>query len=64
MDSIDFQIDTPAGTFTSFTEAAAAGYPIACEAFALCTNAATVALPHPVLTAVPSCDRCAAKLSS
>lgn len=31
---------------------------IACEWFAMCTNAATHVEPHPVLTAVPACDRC------
>ena len=55
-----YEIQLPNGTtVSSFTEAAEAGFPIACEWFAGCTNAATHAEPHPVLTAVPTCDRCA-----
>lgn len=32
---------------------------IGCEQFARCANDATALLPHPILTYVPTCDRCA-----
>jgi hypothetical protein len=32
-----------------------------CEWFALCTNAATQLVSHPILGDVPACDRCAAR---
>jgi hypothetical protein len=32
-----------------------------CEWFALCDNEATGVYRHPILGAVPICDRCAAK---
>ena len=53
-----YEVETPAGTFPSFAEAAEAGYPVACGYFALCENAAEGAIPHPVLDAVPACRRC------
>lgn len=57
-------IDLPNGeTVDGFRAAAAAGYPCRCEQFAACTNAATVVLAHPVLGAVPTCDRCAARVA-
>jgi hypothetical protein len=34
-----------------------------CEWFALCTNQAAGVVEHPVLGQVPTCQRCAAKLS-
>lgn len=58
------QIETPAGTVGSPVEAADAGYPIACQAFALCENVATTILPHPILTAVLACERCAIRLEA
>jgi hypothetical protein len=30
-----------------------------CQWFALCTNPATVIVPHPILGDVPACIRCA-----
>lgn len=33
--------------------------PQVCEWFALCENPATGTTPHPILGAVPTCDRCA-----
>lgn len=38
------------------------GDPIPCVLFLLCTNDATVLLPHPILDATPACERCAVKL--
>jgi hypothetical protein len=35
-----------------------------CQWFALCTNNATTALPHPVLGSVPTCDHCAARVEA
>lgn len=32
-----------------------------CEWFALCDNEATTEMPHPILGAVPICERCKAK---
>lgn len=59
-----YSIDLPNGErVDSFQAAADAGYPCACEAFALCTHAATTALPHPILGSVPACDRCAERLA-
>lgn len=55
--------ETPAGTFDSPQACTDAGYPLACQAFALCDRAATVVLRHPALTAVLACDRCAERLS-
>jgi len=34
-----------------------------CEWFALCTNPATKTRPHPILGAVPICDRCDARIA-
>lgn len=59
MPALAFSIDTPAGTFDSFEESSAAGYPIACAWFARCPNEAVVAISHPVLDAVPCCQSCA-----
>jgi hypothetical protein len=35
------------------------GMILGCEQFARCGDKATQLLPHPILTYVPSCDRCA-----
>lgn len=51
-------------SFPSFTAAADAGFPVSCQWFARCENAADVALSHPVLDAVPTCNRCAAKVEA
>lgn len=59
-DEITIEIETPAGTFGSLTEAAEHGYPIACQWFAKCDHQATVMEPHPILGAVPTCERCSA----
>lgn len=61
--SIPAEVTVEGVSYPSFEAARDAGYPFACEAFALCENAATVALRHPVLTAVPACDRCAEKIA-
>ena len=37
---------------------------IACQAFALCENAATGVIAHPILDYVPCCERCARRLES
>lgn len=58
---MNYTIETPGGIFNSFSEAEQAGYPIACKVFALCENAASEAISHPILTAVPACQRCADK---
>ena len=34
-----------------------------CEWFALCGNVPTQMVPHPILGAVPTCDRCATRAS-
>lgn len=61
---IDATYDLPNGsTVSSPEEAAERGYPIACAAFALCENAATRTVSHPILGGYPSCERCAAKLA-
>lgn len=39
-----------------------ASHNVACQSFALCDRAAEGAYPHPVLTAVLSCKRCADRL--
>lgn len=65
MSDVAYTVDLPDGrSVESFTAAAEAGYPFACEWFALCENPADVALPHPVLTAVPTCNRCAARYAA
>lgn len=48
-------------TFRGFLAIAAeAKLPLACEWVLLCTNEATLRVPHPVITAgVPTCQRCA-----
>jgi hypothetical protein len=33
-----------------------------CAWWAMCTNAATTTLPHPIIGEVPICDRCKAKV--
>lgn len=58
---MDYSIETPVGIFNSFAEAEEAGCPIACAVFVLCDRPASVVMPHPVLTAVPACERCADK---
>ena len=35
-----------------------------CQQFALCDNAATELVPHPILGAVPSCSRCFQRLTA
>lgn len=35
------------------------GMILSCEQFANCDNKASQLMPHPILTYVPSCDRCA-----
>lgn len=35
---------------------------VVCGWFALCDNTATTVEPHPILTLVPICDRCRAKV--
>lgn len=63
--SIQTLITLPDGTTVETPEQAeAAGYPVTCEAFALCTNAASVLTSHPILGAYPACERCAARLAA
>lgn len=59
-DEIMIEIETPDGTFGSLAEAADHGYTFTCEWFARCQRNATTLEPHPVLGAVPTCDRCSA----
>lgn len=62
--SVPVEVEGPDGvSYPSFAAIAEAGYPVRCQQWATCTNAATVALKHPVLTAVPTCDRCARKVA-
>lgn len=57
------EIRLPDGrTVDSPAAASAAGYDIACEAFALCGNVADRFVAHPALVLYPSCARCAARL--
>lgn len=63
--TLDVEIELPDGTVVSGTDApaqaAADGFPMACQWFAACDRPADVALSHPALTAVLTCNRCAAK---
>lgn len=38
--------------------------PFACEQYALCENDAAYLVPHPVLGAVPTCERCAERVEA
>ncbi|MCV7174821.1 hypothetical protein [Mycolicibacterium sphagni] len=38
--------------------------PVPCQMFALCDNAATTTVPHPIIGDCPSCARCAAKMEA
>lgn len=58
MTSLAYSIETPAGTFFSFREAAEAGYPVACEWFVECDRPADDAHEVPGRGLVPCCDRC------
>jgi len=65
MTTVAMTVEVPGvGSFDTFEEAAQAGYPFACEQFLLCENAASVAVEHPVLGAVPTCARCAARVEA